>query len=247
EGASIVISFTYVNSVSSYFPLYKQGPGKHLKLITDICSIMRKKVESKTRMSNGNSATQTEGLVTVTEGFPIKMNCTYQTTNLLPFLSWYVQYLNKVPQLLLRSATDNKRTEHQGFHATLHKSNSSFHLQKSSVQLSDSARYYCALRVNGQQVKQSPVSLVLQEGERAELQCNFSTSVSQVQWFYQSPGGHLISLFYNPSGTKQSGRLKSTTVTQERRSSLYISSTQTTDSGTYFCAMDPQCFPHTCS
>ncbi|KAK7798390.1 hypothetical protein U0070_012419, partial [Myodes glareolus] len=101
--------------------------------------------------------------------------------------------------------------------------------------------------VNGQQVKQSPVSLVLQEGESTELQCNFSTSANQVQWFYQSPGGHLISLFYNPSGTKQSGRLKSTTVVQERHSSLSISSTQTTDSGTYFCAMDPQCSPHTCS
>ncbi|EGW06571.1 T-cell receptor alpha chain V region 2B4, partial [Cricetulus griseus] len=98
-----------------------------------------------------------------------------------------------------------------------------------------------------QQVKQSPVSLVLQEGERAELQCNFSTTANQMQWFHQSPGGHLISLFYNPSGTKQRGRLTSTTVTQERRSSLYISSSQTTDSGTYFCAMNAQCSPHTCN
>ncbi|KAK7799634.1 hypothetical protein U0070_016266, partial [Myodes glareolus] len=101
--------------------------------------------------------------------------------------------------------------------------------------------------VKGQQVKQSPESLVLQEGESTELQCNFSSMGTQMQWFYQSPGGHLISLFYSPSGTKQSGRLKSTTITQERRSSLYISSSQTTDSGTYFCAVDPQCSPHTCS
>ena len=91
------------------------------------------------------------------------------------------------------------------------------------------------------------MSLVLQEGESTELQCNFSTSANQMQWFYQSPGGHLISLFYNPSETKQSGRLKSTTVIQELCSSLYISSSQTTDSGTYFCAVDPQCSPHTCS
>ncbi|KAK7801483.1 hypothetical protein U0070_006646 [Myodes glareolus] len=94
-------------------------------------------------------------------------------------------------------------------------------------------------------VKQSPVSLVLKEGESTELQCNFSTSANQMQWFYQSPGGHLISLFYNPSGTKQSGRLKSTTVIQELCSSLSISSSQTTDSGTYFCAVDSQCSPHT--
>uniref|UniRef100_A0A8C8UCI8 Ig-like domain-containing protein n=1 Tax=Peromyscus maniculatus bairdii TaxID=230844 RepID=A0A8C8UCI8_PERMB len=104
------------------------------------------------------------------------------------------------------------------------------------------------LRANGQQVEQRPLSLVLQEGERAELQCNFSTTATQMQWLHQSPGGRrLISLFSNPSGTKQSGRLTSTTVTQERRSSLYISSSQTTDSGTYFCAMSAQCSPHTCS
>ncbi|EDM14083.1 rCG64411, partial [Rattus norvegicus] len=101
--------------------------------------------------------------------------------------------------------------------------------------------------VKGKQVQQSPVSLVLQEGEKAELQCNFSTALSNMQWFFQRPGGSLVSLFYNPSGTKKSGRLTSTTVTTERRSSLHISSSQTTDSGTYFCAMDAQCSTHTCS
>ena len=89
--------------------------------------------------------TQTEGLVTVTEGLPVMLNCTYQTTYLTIAFFWYVQYLNEAPQVLLKSFTDNKRTEHQGFHATLHKSSSSFHLQKSSAQLSDSALYYCAL------------------------------------------------------------------------------------------------------
>ena len=89
--------------------------------------------------------TQTKGLVTITEGFPVLLNCTYQTIYSDSYLWWYVQYTNKAPQLLLRSSTDNKRTEHQGFHATLLKSNSSYHLQKSSVQLSDSALYYCAV------------------------------------------------------------------------------------------------------
>ncbi|EGW10519.1 T-cell receptor alpha chain V region CTL-F3, partial [Cricetulus griseus] len=80
-----------------------------------------------------------------TEGSPVMLNCTYQTIYSGPVVFWYVQYLNKAPQLLLRSATENKRTEQQGFHATLHKRNSSFHLEKSSMQLSDSALYYCAL------------------------------------------------------------------------------------------------------
>ncbi|OBS57193.1 hypothetical protein A6R68_11680, partial [Neotoma lepida] len=101
-------------------------------------------------------------------------------------------------------------------------------------------------RVKGQQVKQSPVSLVLQEGESAEMQCNFSTVLNSVQWFYQSPGGCLRSVFSNPSGTKQS-RLTSKTVIKEYHSSLYISSSQTTDSGTFFCVVRTQCFPGTCS
>nr|BAC34339.1 unnamed protein product [Mus musculus] len=96
------------------------------------------------RRNNGDSVTQTEGLVTLTEGLPVMLNCTYQSTY-SPFLFWYVQHLNEAPKLLLKSFTDNKRPEHQGFHATLHKSSSSFHLQKSSAQLSDSALYYCAL------------------------------------------------------------------------------------------------------
>nr|P06323.1 RecName: Full=T-cell receptor alpha chain V region CTL-F3; Flags: Precursor [Mus musculus] len=96
------------------------------------------------RRNNGDSVTQTEGLVTLTEGLPVMLNCTYQSTY-SPFLFWYVQHLNEAPKLLFKSFTDNKRPEHQGFHATLHKSSSSFHLQKSSAQLSDSALYYCAL------------------------------------------------------------------------------------------------------
>ncbi|KAH0504631.1 Splicing factor U2AF 65 kDa subunit [Microtus ochrogaster] len=95
--------------------------------------------------SNGDSVSQTEGLVTVTEGSPLTLNCTYQTTYSSSFPLWYVQYPNKALQRLLSSATDNKKTENQGFHATLHKSNSSFHLQKPSVQLWDSALYYCAV------------------------------------------------------------------------------------------------------
>ncbi|KAL1780548.1 T-cell receptor alpha chain V region CTL-L17 [Sigmodon hispidus] len=97
--------------------------------------------------SNGASITQTEGPVTIAVGTPLILNCTYQSSHLNPLLFWYVQYLNEAPQLLLRSITNNRWTEHhRGFHATLQKSSSSFHLQKSSVQLTDSALYYCAVR-----------------------------------------------------------------------------------------------------
>ena len=86
-------------------------------------------------------------------------------------------------------------------------------------------------------VAQSPPALSLQEGASSTLQCNFSTFADSVQWYLQNPRGHLIHLFYVPSGTKQDGRLNATTVPTERRSSLHMSSSPTTDSGTYFCAV----------
>lgn len=89
--------------------------------------------------------TQTEGPVTLLEGATVILNCNYQTSYSAPFLFWYVQYLNKPLQLLLKSTRENQRTESQGFQAQLVKSDSSFHLQKSSLQMSDSAVYYCVL------------------------------------------------------------------------------------------------------
>uniref|UniRef100_A0A0D9RV01 T cell receptor alpha variable 22 n=1 Tax=Chlorocebus sabaeus TaxID=60711 RepID=A0A0D9RV01_CHLSB len=101
--------------------------------------------------------------------------------------------------------------------------------------------------VRGIQVEQSPPDLILQEGANSTLRCNFSATVSNLQWFHQNPWGQLINLFYIPSGTKQNGRLIATTVTKERYSLLHISSSQTTDSGIYFCAVESQCSPGTCS
>uniref|UniRef100_A0A8C5ZNZ0 Ig-like domain-containing protein n=1 Tax=Marmota marmota marmota TaxID=9994 RepID=A0A8C5ZNZ0_MARMA len=101
--------------------------------------------------------------------------------------------------------------------------------------------------VRGQQVEQSPSALRLQEGTSSTLRCNFSTSMTRMQWFRQNPGGGLINLFYLASGTKQEGRLKATANPKERYSTLHISTSQLEDSAVYFCAADARCFPDTCS
>ena len=88
---------------------------------------------------------QKEGPVTVSEGALMTLNCTYQTASWAPYLFWYIQHLNKAPQLLLKGLTADKKVEHEGFQATLDRSDSSFHLQKQAVQASDSAVYYCAV------------------------------------------------------------------------------------------------------
>ncbi|ERE88193.1 Immunoglobulin V-set containing protein [Cricetulus griseus] len=139
---SLHISATQPGDTAMYF-CANQVSLSSVNMLPDTCPVLL--LLLMLGKINGDSVTQTEGLVTVTEGSPVMLSCAYQTTYSAPTVFWYVQDLNKAPQLLLKSLTDNKRTEHQGFHATLHKSNSSFHLQKSSVQLSDSALYYCAL------------------------------------------------------------------------------------------------------
>ncbi|XP_012589453.1 PREDICTED: uncharacterized protein LOC101633225 [Condylura cristata] len=97
--------------------------------------------------------------------------------------------------------------------------------------------------VRGLQVEQSPTFLSLQEGKNATLICNFSTTVTQVQWFRQKPGGSLVTLFYITSETpKQEGRLittlkfKDTDTDKDKYSTLNITGSQLEDSATYLCA-----------
>uniref|UniRef100_A0A4W2GT36 Ig-like domain-containing protein n=1 Tax=Bos indicus x Bos taurus TaxID=30522 RepID=A0A4W2GT36_BOBOX len=97
------------------------------------------------RGTNGDSVNQTEGPVTVPEGAPMTLNCTYQIMYSDPYLFWYVQHLNKAPQVLLKGSRTDQKPKSEGFQATLDRSDSSFHLQKRAVQASDSAVCYCAL------------------------------------------------------------------------------------------------------
>ncbi|MBZ3873487.1 T-cell receptor alpha chain V region CTL-F3 [Sciurus carolinensis] len=95
---------------------------------------------------HGNSVTQTEGPVTISEGILLTINCTYSATTIAyPALFWYVQYPGESLRLLLKAVTANDKVSNKGFEATYNKEATSFHLEKASVQESDSAVYYCAL------------------------------------------------------------------------------------------------------
>uniref|UniRef100_G1TVI5 Ig-like domain-containing protein n=1 Tax=Oryctolagus cuniculus TaxID=9986 RepID=G1TVI5_RABIT len=137
-------SFTLTSGVYLRLPGLCLSPSSPAMLSAS-CSVTVVVLLITVRRTNGDSVTQTEGPVILSEGSPLTLNCSYQTSSSV-FLFWYVQYLHEGPQLLLKSAIENQRVEHEGFHATLVKKDSSFHLHKSSLQLSDSAVYYCALR-----------------------------------------------------------------------------------------------------
>lgn len=89
--------------------------------------------------------TQTEGLVTLLEGTELTLNCTYQTSY-PPFLYWYIQYQHRGLELLLKSSSETQEVSSKGFLASHVKSQSSFHLRKTTVKMSDSAMYFCALQ-----------------------------------------------------------------------------------------------------
>uniref|UniRef100_A0A8C8ZFX5 Ig-like domain-containing protein n=1 Tax=Prolemur simus TaxID=1328070 RepID=A0A8C8ZFX5_PROSS len=94
--------------------------------------------------THGDSVTQREGQVTLSEEAFLTINCTYTATG-YPALFWYVQYPGEGPQLLLKAAKANDKGINKGFEATYKRETTSFHLQKASVHVSDSAVYYCAL------------------------------------------------------------------------------------------------------
>ncbi|CAO2590800.1 T cell receptor alpha variable 9-1 [Lemmus lemmus] len=94
--------------------------------------------------SNEDSVTQREGQVTLSEGTSLTVNCSYETKQ-YPALLWYVQYPREGPQLLFRVSKANEKGSSRGFEATYDEGSNTFHLQKASVQESDSAVYYCAL------------------------------------------------------------------------------------------------------
>ncbi|PNJ35885.1 TRAV40 isoform 1, partial [Pongo abelii] len=88
--------------------------------------------------TSSNSVKQT-GQITVSEGASVTMNCTYTSAG-YPTLFWYVQYPSKPLQLLQRETMENSKN----FGGRNIKDKNS-PIVKYSVQVSDSAVYYCLL------------------------------------------------------------------------------------------------------
>nr|XP_009003977.2 T cell receptor alpha variable 8-6 [Callithrix jacchus] len=95
--------------------------------------------------TRAQSVTQLDGQVTVSEEAPVLLKCNYSSSvTVYPF--WYVQYPNQGLQLLLKYLSGPTLVKGiKGFEAEIKKSESSFHLRKSSAHVSDAAEYFCAV------------------------------------------------------------------------------------------------------
>lgn len=99
--------------------------------------------------SAGQTVTQTEGRLTIIEGQPVFLNCTYdRSVDYQPSPFWYIQYLGQPPKLFKSTfSTPNiDASLPQNFKVVYNKVEKTFNMKKSVSQLNDSAIYFCALK-----------------------------------------------------------------------------------------------------
>uniref|UniRef100_A0A8C9AAA2 Ig-like domain-containing protein n=1 Tax=Prolemur simus TaxID=1328070 RepID=A0A8C9AAA2_PROSS len=100
------------------------------------------------------------------------------------------------------------------------------------------------------QVKQSPQSLIVQEGGISILKCTYEDSVfDYFPWYQQLPGKGpaLLIAIRSFDSKKQDGRFTVFFNKSAKHFSLQITPSQPGDSATYFCAASTQRSPGTCS
>lgn len=98
------------------------------------------------------------------------------------------------------------------------------------------------LGVRSQEVQQSPQSLINQEGEDVIITCKSSETLYSLQWYLQKHGEGPILLMILRSGGehKSHGKIVATINEKKQQSSLYITASQPSHSGTYFCGAETQ-------
>ncbi|EHB17653.1 T-cell receptor alpha chain V region CTL-L17, partial [Heterocephalus glaber] len=92
--------------------------------------------------------------------------------------------------------------------------------------------------VSGQQLNQSPQSIITKEGEEISMNCSSSTTFNFLLWYKQDPGEGLVLLItlYKSGELITSGKLTAQLDGTRKNSFLSIPDSKPDDGGTYFCA-----------
>ncbi|KAF6133453.1 hypothetical protein HJG60_019472 [Phyllostomus discolor] len=96
-------------------------------------------------------------------------------------------------------------------------------------------------------VMQSPLSLLVREGDNAMLNCRYEVTNFQSLLWYKQEGKSPTFLFRLITSGIDNGRIRGTLDKKERLSTLHITATHSGDSATYLCAVQAQCSEVTCS
>ncbi|XP_062337540.1 uncharacterized protein LOC134036558, partial [Osmerus eperlanus] len=172
-----------------------------------------------TGFSYGQTIQANQHEVSGEEGHHVTLSCNYSSAQ---SLLWYKQYPGSAPQfllLILHSTGTGAEPLDSRLSAKLNTEKTCVELEISSVTVTDSALYYCALRPT---VTGNPDTLLL--------------------WYCQYPGSapQFIIQDYTGSITNPVPGLTIHNVKDQKLVELEISSAEVTDSALYYCALKPK-------
>ncbi|XP_056157916.1 signal-regulatory protein beta-2-like [Lampris incognitus] len=203
---------------------------------------------------------QPKGGVTVSEGETVTLDCHYNTSGSNTYLFWYRQATDDKPTFILSRSSFGSGDTADGFKerfdSSLDSSSRSVPLKIQSLQLSDSAVYYCALRLAAMcfecraqkdNVLQPKGDVTVSEGETVTLDCHYNTSDpgASLYWYRQAADDKptfILSRSSFGSGNTADGfkeRFDSSLDSSSRSVPLKIQSLQLSDSAVYYCALVP--------
>lgn len=128
---------------------------------------------------------QTEGHLEFQEGWHVELSCLFETSYSAPTLFWYEQHPQESPQLLVSNygAQDERASKGWKWTLSTDPKKKFFNLTKKSVELRDSAVYFCAmsdtvkrmLKRAGQKPTWWQVAELLMHGNRTYRRCSSMT------------------------------------------------------------------------
>ncbi|XP_006835599.1 PREDICTED: uncharacterized protein LOC102820837 [Chrysochloris asiatica] len=175
EGRTSILNCTYDNSAFDYFPWYRQYPGKGPEFLTAIRSVVSKHEDKRftvffnktvKHFSLHISTSQPEDSATyfcaarsivaqnviqdqsdkfMQEGITVTLDCQYETSSSGYYIFWYKLLSSGEIIFLIRQSSSSQNSKSGRYSTIFQKEKKSISLIISTLQLDDSAKYFCAL------------------------------------------------------------------------------------------------------